>query len=122
MKMAFPKSKRAEFAKQAAQIVEAAHRDAFMAAMQRLPEHSKQAVELLERFAEVYGEAPLRGSMIEPGRKLWRNYYEWTGEHMILVDGGWEPGEGKAGYEQMAKDESVALSSLILDEVNSPNV
>lgn len=109
--VAFPKSKRSEFEKQAAQLMGAAHRDAFMAAMQRLPEHAKKAVELLDKFVEVYGETPLGGSMIEPGLKLWRDYYEWTGDHMVLTEEGWERAK-----DIEASDEEIE----IFDEVNAP--
>jgi hypothetical protein len=70
--------------------------------------------DLLDRFVEVYGEVPLRGSMQEPGMQLWRDYYAWTGDHMILSDEGWEPGEVKQSYlNEYGPD-------AILDEVNAP--
>jgi hypothetical protein len=71
--------------------------------------------DLLQRFAELYGEVPLTRERIEPGRKLWRDYYESTGEHMILTDEGWEPGEVKESYIDEIGPEA------ILDEVNCPD-
>ena len=80
----------------------------------------KTATALLDRFVELYGEVPLEGTMIGTGLKLWRDFYEWTGDHMILTDDGWEPGEAKEIYEQMAADEELPISTLIHDEVNAP--
>ena len=73
-----------------------------------------KAEALLDRFVDVYGETALRGSMIADGRALWRDYYEWTGDHMILTDEGWERGEVKESY--LASGDSDA----IIDEVNAP--
>ena len=78
-------------------------------------EKDMTAENLLDRFVELYGETPLAGAMIEPGMRLWRDYYLWTGDHMILSDEGWEPGEVKAGYLEEYGPDS------ILDEVNAPN-
>jgi hypothetical protein len=72
----------------------------------------KAATDLLERFADLYGEVALCGAMIGPGRKLWREYYDYLGEHMILTDEGWESGESKAQYLIGGVD--------IYDEVNAP--
>jgi hypothetical protein len=87
--------------------------DDFMAAKPR-----PMIEDLLDRFVEVYGEVPLRGSMIEPGLRLWRDYYEWTGDHMFLTDEGWEPGEVKQSYLDHLEPGEPA-SSVILDEVNA---
>lgn len=76
---------------------------------------SGEATKLLDRFVRLYGESPLVGSMIEPGMKLWRDYYEYTGEHMILTDEGWEPGSVKKSYIDEFGPEA------ILDEVNAPS-
>lgn len=75
----------------------------------------KNVAELLEAFVEVYSEAPLEGSMVEPGEKAWRRYYELSGQHMILTDEGWEPGESKASYI------ANGFADWILDEVNAPH-
>lgn len=75
----------------------------------------KAALDLLDRFAELYGEVPLVGSMIKPGRKLWRDFYEHTGDHMILTDDGWEPGEVKQLYIDEVGPEAIQ------DEVNTPS-
>ncbi|HXF12252.1 MAG TPA: hypothetical protein VN517_03805 [Terriglobales bacterium] len=68
---------------------------------------------LLDRFVELYGEVPLAGTMIAPGHQLWRDYYEFCGDHMIRTDEGWEPGEVKQPYMDSDPD-------AILDEVNAP--
>lgn len=80
-----------------------------------------QLTNLLDRFVAVYGEVPLEGEMIAPGLKLWHDYYEWSGDHMILTDEGWETGEAKQSYVDLAKDEGQVLSDFILDEVNTPS-
>jgi hypothetical protein len=86
----------------------------------RLLDRVATAERLLSEFADVYAEVPLRGSMIAPGYKLWRDYHEWTGCHMILTDHGWENGAEKASYEEMASAEELPLSCYIHDEVNAP--
>lgn len=75
----------------------------------------KAALDLLGRFAELYGEVPLLGSMVDQGRKLWRDFYEYTGDHMILTDEGWEPGEVKQSYIDEVGPEAIQ------DEVNAPS-
>lgn len=76
------------------------------------------SVSLLERFVDLYGEVPLEGSMIDPDLQpllqLWHDYYEWTGDHMILTDEGWEPGEAKQSYVDAGD------ADAILDELNAP--
>ena len=79
--------------------------------------HSCAAQELLERFVDLYGETPLQGSMIEPGLKLWRDYWIYSGQHMILTDEGWEPGECLASYIE-SLDEGQPISDVIREEVN----
>lgn len=73
----------------------------------------KAALDLLDRFAELYGEVPLVGSMIKPGHKLWRDFYKHTGDHMILTDEGWEPGAVKQSYIDEVGPEAIQ------DEVNA---
>lgn len=75
---------------------------------------------LLERFVDLYGEIPLQGLMIKPCLALWHDYYEFSGSHMILTDEGWETGESKQSYVEMAKEHSQSLCDFILDEVNAP--
>lgn len=110
-------SKRDEFSKRAAQLSDAAYRSGFQAGIDHIPGifDSKRitARSLLERFVDLYSEAPIPSSMIEIGRKLWRDYYEFSGLHMILTDEGWEPGEIKQSYLDDDPDS-------ILDEVNAP--
>lgn len=72
-------------------------------------------LELLEGFADLYGEVPLMGEMIAHGHPLWKRYHALSGDHMIMTDEGWEPGEAKASY----LEEYGAAS--ILDEVNMPS-
>jgi hypothetical protein len=120
------KNQREELAKRAANLVHAAFSAGWAGGIRRMegevlkPKTTPSS--LLDRFVEVYGEVPLSGSMIGPGLKLWHDYYEWTGDHMILTDEGWEPGEVKASYEEMAEAEGLPLSSFITDEVNAPAV
>jgi hypothetical protein len=81
-----------------------------------MPKELSTAIDLLRRFAEVYGEVPLEGAMVEPGVELWHDYLEFSGDHMILTDEGWEPGEVKQSYLDAADGDE----SVILDEVNAP--
>lgn len=69
---------------------------------------------LLERFVEMYGEIALPLAAIQDDPNLWRDYYDYSGNHMILTDEGWEPGEAKQSYI----DEGHA--GEIIDEVNTP--
>lgn len=78
------------------------------------------AEDILERFVYLYGEVSLEGSMIQPGLKLWKDYYEYSGSHMILTDEGGESGDSKPSYVELADGEGQLLSDFILDEVNSP--
>lgn len=64
------------------------------------------AEDLLKRVARNMEEAPA----FDP--EWWRDYYLFTGEHMILTDEGWEPGDCK---ESLMEDEAE-----ILDEINAP--
>jgi hypothetical protein len=52
------------------------------------------AMSLVERAAEVFSDNP-------PDYEWFRDYYLISGEHMILTDEGWEPGNLK---EQIRKD------------------
>ena len=79
--------------------------------------HSCAAMELLERFVNLYGETPLEGSMIPEGLKLWRDYWIYSGQHMILTDEGWEPGEALESYVD-SLDEGEKIGAVIHDEVN----
>jgi hypothetical protein len=68
------------------------------------------AEDLLERFVDLYGEIPVSGSSIKTARKLWRDYWEYSGEHMIMLDEGWIS----------AIDRGMYTPEEILDEVNAP--
>jgi hypothetical protein len=80
--------------------------------------HSCTATKLLERFVEVYAETALVGSEIQPGMKLWRDYYLYTGQHMVLTDEGWEPADDvlDSYADELAAGQS--LSDVVRDEVN----
>lgn len=80
--------------------------------------HSCAAMELLERFVDLYGETPLQGSMVDPGMKLWRDYWMYTGEHMVLSDEGWEPADDVLESYADSLDEGQTLSDVLRDEVN----
>lgn len=75
---------------------------------------------LLQRFADMYGDVPLSGEMSDIGMKLWRDYYEFMGIHVIRTDEGWESGEAKEHYVQLCKKEGTRVEDCILDEVNAP--
>ena len=75
----------------------------------------KAATKLLDRAAASTEDKPITG---DPG--WWRDYYLFTGQHMILTDEGWEDGAAKQSYIDMLKDERYTLDDLILDEVNAP--
>jgi hypothetical protein len=97
---------------EASKLTDNAYRLGFRSGIARV--HGKRVSDLLEKFVDLYGEVPLEGSMIGPGLTLWREYYEFIGEHMILTDEGWESGEMKQSY----LDEYGPKS--ILNEVNAP--
>jgi len=71
---------------------------------------------LLDRFAELYGETP----MPPAAGQLWRDYFEFSGKHMILTDEGWESGGLKEEYLEEWKNNSSRWTNPILDEVNAP--
>jgi hypothetical protein len=73
---------------------------------------------LLERFVDLYGETPLEGSMIAPGLVLWRDYWKYSGQHMILTDDGWEPADIALPIYAENLDDGEDLSDVIQDEVN----
>lgn len=112
-------SRKQELMNNASRLVENAYETGWMGGIRRMEgvvsnEDKVTPSSLLERFVELYGETPLSGSMIAPGRKLWRDYYEFMGDHMILTDEGWEPGSAKRSYlDEVGSD-------AILDEVNCP--
>jgi hypothetical protein len=107
-----------KLAAEAANLVHSAYTAGWQAGVKRMEgcvlSEKTTPSSLLERFVDIYGEVPLSGAMIEPGLKLWRDYYEWTGNHMILTDEGWEPGEGKQAYIDNCGP------NVIIDEVNAP--
>lgn len=75
---------------------------------------------LLTEFAEIYAESSLPPSEHERGFRVWRSYLEHTGKHMIHTEEGWEDGQAKQCYVEIAGAEGVPLSEFILDEVNAP--
>src|SRR6266702_2725974 len=115
-------SRKQEFADRAAELAKAAYSAGWTAGIKRregvVLTEKVTPMGLLERFVELYGEVPLEGSMIGPGLNLWRDYYEFTGDHMILTEEGWELGKIKQSYAEMAKIEGLPVSDYILDEVN----
>jgi hypothetical protein len=114
-----------ELANRAAESVTAAYQLGFRAGIEHvtgLISKRLTPASLLRRFVEIYGDVPLVGSSIDPGRQLWRDYYEWSGEHMILTEDGWESAESKQSYEALAASQGVPLSDFIQDEVNAPQV
>jgi hypothetical protein len=52
---------------------------------------AKRASQLLENLVEFVDEEA-------PDPFWWRDYFVLTGEHMVLTEEGWEPGECKAAY------------------------
>lgn len=80
--------------------------------------HNCAATELLEGFVDLYGEVGLRGSMIEPGMKLWREYWIYSGQHMILTDEGWENADDTLESYMESLDEGQPVSDVVHDEVN----
>lgn len=76
-----------------------------------------KAKKLLKRFVDLYGEVPLDRSTIGPGHLLWRDYYKYARQHMILTREGWEPGDSLASYAAEL-DPDDTLRRVILDEVN----
>jgi hypothetical protein len=76
-----------------------------------LEEKYAKAMELLDRM--VATEVPV------PDHKWCVEYWELTGDHMILTDEGWESGDVKQSYlDEWAKNPE--WSDPILDEVNAP--
>jgi hypothetical protein len=114
-----------EFADKAADLAKAAYSAGWTAGIKRMEgvvlSDNVTPMTLLERFVELYGEVPLEGSMINPGMKLWRDYYVFSGDHMILTEDGWEPGSVRQSYIEMANLEGLPITDFILDEVNPPS-
>ncbi len=73
-----------------------------------LPDEQKfnRAMTVLEHLGELFEHAP------DPD--WWRDFHLLTGQHMILGEEGWEPGECKAAY--LAEDPEWEP----LDEINIP--
>lgn len=74
-----------------------------------LPDEQKynRAMTVLEHLGELFEHAP------DP--QWWRDFHLLTGQHMILWEEGWEPGECKAAY--LAEDPKWEP----LDEINIPS-
>ena len=73
------------------------------------------AMGLLDRAMELLCDAPVTN---DPN--LWRDYYAFTGEHVILTDEGWDSGDNKQAYIEQAERDGIPLSDLILGELNTP--
>lgn len=56
--------------------------------------------------------------MIAPGLVLWRDYWKYSGQHMILTDDGWEPADIALPIYAENLDDGEDLSDVIQDEVN----
>ncbi len=78
-------------------------------------EDEVQALKLLERATALLEDVPCKSDPT-----FWHDYLLFTGNHMICTEEGWEPGDAKGIYEQMAKENGVPLSDFIIDEVNAP--
>lgn len=75
-------------------------------------ERLELATDLLNRAADDMEDR-------SPDTTWLRDYFTLTGEHMILTDEGWEPGDAKQTYlDDWAKHPQ--WSDPILDEVNAP--
>lgn len=110
-----------EFVAESSNIVDAAYLQGWSAAFKRLTVgYTPNAINLLQRFADMYGDVPLSGEMSNIGVKLWRDYYEFMGIHMIRTDEGWDYGEAKEHYIQLCKKDGTRVEDCILDEVNAP--
>lgn len=54
-----------------------------------------EAADLLERAVDIIIEHEVGSG---DDHEFWRDYFDFTGEHMVLTDEGWEPGEVKQSY------------------------
>lgn len=72
------------------------------------------ATDLLDRIVASIEDRPA-GDI-----QWWRDYYLFSGQHMILTDEGWEDGGSKQSYLDMDA-EHPEYGASILDEVNAPN-
>ena len=79
-----------------------------------IEEKLAKAMDLLDRAAERIADSPA------PDERWWLDLFALTGQHMILTDEGWEPGESKQSYlDEWAKEPE--YSNPILNEVNAPD-
>ena len=74
------------------------------------------ATDLLERIVSSINDRPVGDT------SWWRDFFLFTGQHMILTNEGWESGESRQSYIDMATKDGYGIADLILDEVNAPNV
>lgn len=84
-------------------------------AMTTLMASVKTAEDLLERAATL-----MEDRLITSDVNWWREYFIFTGEHMILTDEGWVEGRDKPLYAAQAAEDEIPMSDLVLDEVNVP--
>lgn len=66
-----------------------------------------KALDLLERAGERFEETP-------PDAFWWENYFQLTGQHMILTDEGWQDGRQRSEISLEYGEDA------ILKEVNAP--
>ena len=73
------------------------------------------AMLLLARATELLADSPVKN---DPA--FWKDLYLFTGQYMILTDEGWENGDNKQSYVELAEKEGLPIGDFILDEVNAP--
>jgi len=73
------------------------------------------AMLLLDRATELLADSPVKN---DPA--FWKDLYLFTGQYMILTDEGWENGDNKQSYVELAEKEGLPIGDFILDEVNAP--
>ena len=72
------------------------------------------ATDLLDRIVACVEDHPISDT------SWWRDYYLFTGQHMILTDEGWEDGSSKQSYLDMEAEHPEYAENSILEEVNAP--
>lgn len=73
---------------------------------------------LLKRFADACTDRKLHDET------LWKDYFQYTGQHMILTDEGWYGGEMKQSYiDEIANGNwgDATLDEFVFDEINAPS-
>lgn len=87
-----------------------------------IPEDPAELKARVEAVEKLLADAAVHMADIEtaPPEGWWKRYFLYSGDHMILTEEGWEPGEGKESYIEQAKEDEMDLSEVIFDEVNAP--